>query len=138
MAEQAAEQAEDGSAVVDFCLVSVLLTLLFLGLVQLGLGLHTRNVLAGIAADTARHLAAASAPHDPAGRSAEARSYAAAAVRTELSSSYAAALTVDAAEDDGGGVPMVRVELTAPVPLAGLWGIGGALHATGHAVDEAG
>ena len=36
---------DDGAAVVEFVLVGVLLTALFLALVQLGLALHVRNTL---------------------------------------------------------------------------------------------
>ena len=35
------------------------------------------------------------------------------------------------------GVPVVRAEVTAPLPVLGLLGPSGALRVTGHAVDEA-
>ena len=44
-----------GSAVVDFTLVGVLLTFLFLALLQLGLALHVRNTLVASAAEGARY-----------------------------------------------------------------------------------
>jgi len=47
--------AEAGAAVVEFVLVGVLLLFVFLGVVQVGLVLHTRNVLAADAAEGARH-----------------------------------------------------------------------------------
>ena len=46
-----------GSAVVEFTLVGVLLTVLFLALLQLGLALHVRNTLVASAAEGARYAA---------------------------------------------------------------------------------
>jgi len=48
-------RGDDGAAVVEFVLVGVLLLFVFLGVVQVGLVLHTRNVLAADAAEGARH-----------------------------------------------------------------------------------
>ena len=45
---------DGGSAVVDFTLVGILLTFLFLALLQLGLALHVRNTLVASAAEGAR------------------------------------------------------------------------------------
>lgn len=50
----AAERAESGAAVVEFVLVSVLLTMLFLGVLQVGLALFVRNTLVACAQDGAR------------------------------------------------------------------------------------
>lgn len=46
---------DEGAAVVEFVLISGLLLLLVLGVVQLALVLHTRNVLSADAAEGARH-----------------------------------------------------------------------------------
>ncbi|MSW63332.1 MAG: pilus assembly protein [Actinobacteria bacterium] len=48
---------DDGSAVVDFTLVSVLVIALFLVVLQLGVVLHTRNVMVAAAAEGARYAA---------------------------------------------------------------------------------
>lgn len=48
---------EHGSAPVDFALVSVLVVALGLGLLQLALGLHVRNVLVDAAGEGARRAA---------------------------------------------------------------------------------
>lgn len=48
---------DDGSAVVDFTLVSVLVVALFLVVLQLGVVLHTRNVMVAAAAEGARYAA---------------------------------------------------------------------------------
>ncbi len=55
---------EDGAAVVEFVLVGALLLFVTLGVVQVALLLHARNVLAADAAEGARH--AASLGVDPA------------------------------------------------------------------------
>ena len=36
-----------------------------------------------------------------------------------------------------GGTPVVQAEVTAPLPVLGLFGPAGSLRVTGHAVDEA-
>ncbi|WP_277050321.1 TadE/TadG family type IV pilus assembly protein, partial [Ruania albidiflava] len=48
-------RAESGSALVDFLLVAVLVTVLVLGVVQLALVLHVRTVLIDSAAEGARY-----------------------------------------------------------------------------------
>jgi hypothetical protein len=50
---------DHGSAVVDFVLVAALLSLIFVGLVQLAVVLHVRNTLIDCAADAARYGALA-------------------------------------------------------------------------------
>ena len=55
---------EDGAAIVEFVLVGALLLFVTLGIVQVALLLHARNVLAANAAEGARH--AASLGVDPA------------------------------------------------------------------------
>lgn len=46
---------QDGSGVVDFTLVSVLVVVLFLLVMQVGIVLHTRNVMVAAAAEGARY-----------------------------------------------------------------------------------
>ena len=48
---------EEGSAVVDFALVGALVVAVALGLLQLALGLHVRNVLIDAAGEGARRAA---------------------------------------------------------------------------------
>ena len=57
---------DEGSAVVDFVLVSLLVLALFLLVVQVGLVLHVRNVLVASAAEGARYAAAADRSPDEA------------------------------------------------------------------------
>ncbi len=49
---------DDGSAIVEFVLVSVLVVVLILALVQLGVALYIRNSLVAAAAEGARYAAA--------------------------------------------------------------------------------
>ena len=51
-----------GAAVVDFVLVGTLLLFVTFGVIQVGLVLHARNVLAADAAEGARHAASLSVP----------------------------------------------------------------------------
>jgi Flp pilus assembly protein TadG len=53
---------ETGAAVVDFVLVGALMLFVTFGVIQLGLVLHARNVLASDAAEGARHAASLSVP----------------------------------------------------------------------------
>jgi len=59
--------AERGSAVVDFVLVSVLLLVLFLGVIQVALAQHVRSMLVDSAAEGARYGARADRDPDDAG-----------------------------------------------------------------------
>jgi hypothetical protein len=122
---------DDGSAVVDFALVGGLLTLLFLGVVQLALVVHVRNTLVDCASEGARY--AARSGRVPADGVARARDL----VAAELSEGYAARLTdVEASRIERAGVPVVEVRVTAPLPLVGLVGPTGRLSVAGHAFSE--
>ncbi|HEY8301102.1 MAG TPA: TadE/TadG family type IV pilus assembly protein [Jatrophihabitans sp.] len=54
-----ARERDDGAAVVEFVLVSVLLVLLLFGVLQVGVYFYARNIVAASAADAARYAAAA-------------------------------------------------------------------------------
>ncbi len=60
-----------GAAVVEFVLVGALLIFVAFGVIQVGLVLHARNVLAADAAEGARHAASLSVPASAGGRFAE-------------------------------------------------------------------
>jgi Flp pilus assembly protein TadG len=55
-------QGEAGSSAVEFVLVGALLLFVAFGVVQVGLVLHARNVLAADAAEGARHAASLAVP----------------------------------------------------------------------------
>lgn len=120
-----------GSAAVDFVLVGSLVTLLFLGVIQVGIGYHVRNVLAASAAEGARYGANADVA-DPAAGAAKAN----ALIREALGSSYAHAVApLD--QDAVDGAPVVTVTVTARLPLvAWFLPVGPTVHATGHALLE--
>jgi Flp pilus assembly protein TadG len=62
---------EEGAAVVEFVLVGALLLFVAFGVIQVGLVLHARNVLAADAAEGARHAASLSVPVSSGGLVAE-------------------------------------------------------------------
>lgn len=118
-----------GSAVVEFTLVGVLLTVLFLAVLQLGLALHVRNTLLASAAEGAR--LAANADREPADGEAMTRKL----IRASLADSFAEQVTSGTEEVDG--VPTVYVEVQARLPMVGLLGPARGLRVRGHAMDEA-
>jgi len=124
-----AEENDSGSAIVEFTLVAVLLTVLFLGLLQLGLALHVRNTLLASAAEGARF--AANADRDPAQGEDVARNL----IRSALADSFADQVT--SGSESIGGVPTVYVQVEATLPLVGLLGPPRTLRLRGHALEEA-
>jgi Flp pilus assembly protein TadG len=121
---------ERGSAVVEFSLVTVVLTALVLGVLQLGLVLHVRNTLVACAAEGAR--VAANADRDPADGVAATR----ALVTSALSADFAGDVTAGTVAG-AGGTRLVEVVVVAPLPLMGLLGPDRRLRVVGHAVEEA-
>lgn len=123
---------ERGAAVVEFVLVSILLTTLLLAGLQVGLYLHVRNVVAASAAEGVRY--AANADRD----SAEAAPRTLDIVGSALNRRLAAALAYDPAEIEGnGGSTLVSLHVTGAVPTV-LAGLGGVLpiNVTARAIKE--
>ena len=118
-----------GSAAVDFVLVSALLTLLFVGVLQLALSLHVRNTLVDAAGEGARYGALVGRDGD------DARARTELLIASALSDRLADDVT--ATTEDLDGVQTVVVTVRAPLPVLGLVGPR-ALELTGHAVDEKG
>ncbi|PSS44946.1 pilus assembly protein TadE [Arthrobacter woluwensis] len=116
---------EQGSAVVDFVLVSGLLTLLFLGVLQLTLILHVRNSLIDAASSGARYGALADrVPDDAVARARE-------LISGAVGPAFAQDITVaEAREGDG---TLLTVTIRAPFPVVGLLGPDRVLEVTGHA-----
>ena len=119
---------DDGSAVVDFVLVGILLTFLFLALLQLGLALHVRNTLVASAAEGARW--GANADRTPADGAAVTRKL----IRDSLADSFADGVSSGTETVDGVVTVVVRVE--ARLPLFGLLGPPRAISVRGHAMEE--
>jgi len=113
---------------VEFVLVSVLVVTIVVALVQLVLGLHVRNTLVDAASEGARHAALVGAgPAEGVARTRE-------LVSVSLSPRYAR--DVVASQVERGGAMLVRVEVSAPLPVLGLIGPSGVLNVSGHAVLE--
>ncbi|HEV2890566.1 MAG TPA: TadE/TadG family type IV pilus assembly protein [Frankiaceae bacterium] len=127
--------SDDGAAVVEFVLVGVLLLTLFMGIAQVGLYLHMRNVIVASLAEGARE--AANADRDCADGVARARDL----VRDAIGDKVADGLTFDVPPDgcetttDGGAV-LVRVRAHGPLPLLfpPIGSVG--MDATAHAFKE--
>lgn len=106
---------DEGSAIVEFVLVSILVVALALGVIQLALTLHVRNMMVSAASEGAR----LAATHD--------RGLQDGVDRTNwlLGESLGGMSPEVTAEDITiDGAPAVHVAVTAPVPLVGLWGAG--------------
>lgn len=116
--------SDAGAAIVDFVLVGALLTLVFLGVVQLGVALHVRNTLVDCASEGARYGAFADrTPQDGAQRTRD-------LITASLSRGYAGDVTAGYA--DVAGLATVEVTVSAPLPLIGLFGPSRTLTVSGH------
>jgi Flp pilus assembly protein TadG len=119
---------DSGSAVVEFTLVGMLLTILVLAVIQLGLALHVRNTVLDAAAEGARFGALAdNAPTDGVMRT-----------RTLITEAIGAdyATDIEVGTGDWMGHPAVTVTVRTTLPVVGLLGVGGALEVSGHAAIE--
>lgn len=119
---------ERGSAPVEFVLVGVLLTALFLGVLQLGIDLHIRNVLVASAAEGARY--GANADREPGDGAARARQL----IVVAAGGRYAR--EVSAGVGDDGGVPVVDVRVAAELPVVLGWLPAARIVVHGHALME--
>jgi hypothetical protein len=123
---------DDGSAVVEFTLVSVLLVFLFLLVFQLGLVLHTRNVLISAAQEGARYAANADrTAADGVARTTQ-------AIEGSLGPELADRMVVTPlpASVTAAGAPVVGVSVQGPLPF--VFAPVGPLRITveGHALAE--
>ena len=110
--------------------MSVLLVFLFLGILQLGFVLHTRNVLVAAAQEGARHGANADrGPVDAAGRTREVVSDALSPRVADRMDPQARLVVLD-------GLPVMEVQLSGPLPLFFLPAGPLRLTVRGHALEE--
>jgi Flp pilus assembly protein TadG len=123
-----AGQGDRGAAVVEFTLVGVLLTALFLVLLQLGLARHVRNTLLASAAEGARYAANADRSRDQ-GEAVTRR-----LIRDSLADSLARHVTSGVETVDGASTVYVQVEATLPV--IAFFGPPRAIRVRGHALEE--
>jgi Flp pilus assembly protein TadG len=121
-------RTDQGSAVVDFVLVLVVLVPLFLGIMQVALVLHVRNTLTSAASEGARYAATVDQPLEAGVER----------TRAQITGAIAGRFAQDirATQTVRDGVPVVRVDVVAEVPPLGVWGPGVRLAVAGHAVEE--
>ena len=119
---------DHGSAVAEFTLVGILITVLALAVIQLALALHVRNTVLDAAAEGARYAALAGSS-EGAGI-ARTRELIGMAVSTEY------ARDIESGTSTVDGIAMVSVTVRAPLPVVGLLGVDRALEVTGHAALE--
>lgn len=110
-------------------LVGALATVLFAAVLQLALALHVRATLVDCAAEGARY--GALADRTPAQGAARAREL----IAMSVSARFAGDVSAEATVVDG--LDVVRVHVTAPLPVIGLLGPAGTLTVDGHALREA-
>jgi hypothetical protein len=131
VSRRASLRSERGSAPVDFVLVGVLVTLMFMALLQLGVDYYVRNVLGASVADGARYGANADVG-DPAVGAVQANEE----IRRALGPAYATAYAPEQ-QDRVDGAAVVTVNVRARLPLlAWFLPFGPTVHATGHALME--
>ncbi|MEU1970222.1 TadE/TadG family type IV pilus assembly protein [Microbacterium sp. NPDC019599] len=119
---------DGGASPVEFVLVGTLLTVLTLGVLQLGLTIYVRNVLHDAAVEGAYHAALADT------------SLTEGALRTSrivtraVGAAYASDVVAHERARSGG--PVIEVTVRAPFPLIGLLGMPRMLEVTAHAPIE--
>ena len=124
-------RSDDGAAVVDFVLVSVLLISLFLLVFQVGVVLHVRNVLVASAAEGARY--GANADRTPEDGAVKAK----AVIRDALGSRVADSMTCEpVAGEELDGQEVVDIRCTGPMPIVFLPTGAFSLTIHGHAIEE--
>jgi Flp pilus assembly protein TadG len=106
-----------GNAPAEFVLVGALLTALALAVVHVSLVIHVRHVLQASAWEGARYASYYSTTV------ADGQALARQLITEGLSSTYAESVTATAVTV--GGLPGVRVVVSAPIPTVGMWSLGG-------------
>lgn len=121
-------KSDEGSAIVEFTLVSVLVVALLLALVQLAAALYVRNTLVTAAAEGARYAAAQNRSPE------EGAAYTEHLIGQTLPGSIERDISAD--YEDVLGVPTIVVEVRAELPVFGWIGFADALVVRGHAMEE--
>ena len=117
-----------GSVLVEWSLVAVLVMAVTAALLQLTLSLYVRNILADAASDAARHAALVGASD------AEANARVQQLCHGALRANYPTKSEVSHLQR--GSVSLVQVQVSAPLPVIGLWSPTGSVVVRGHAVDQ--
>ena len=117
-----------GSVLVEWSLVAVLVMAVTAALLQLTLSLYVRNILADAASDAARQAALVGASD------AEANARVQQLCHGALRANYPTKSEVSHLQR--GSVSLVQVQVSAPLPVIGLWSPAGSVVVRGHAVDQ--
>lgn len=117
-----------GSVLVEWSLVAVLVMAVTAALLQLTLSLYVRNILADAASDAARQAALVGASD------AEANARVQQLCHGALRANYPTKSEVSHLQR--GSVSLVQVQVSAPLPVIGLWSPTGSVVVRGHAVDQ--
>jgi Flp pilus assembly protein TadG len=121
-------EADAGSAVVEFVLVSILVVVLVLAVLQVAVALHIRNTLISASSEGARFAAASDRePEDGAQHTRE-------LIVTSLPDEFAS--DVSGRYVDVQGVSTIEVEIRADLPVFGWFGPSDSLTVRGHAMEE--
>jgi len=113
---------------VEWSLVAVLVMAVTAALLQLTLSLYVRNILADAASDAARQAALVGASD------AEANARVQQLCHGALRANYPTKSEVSHLQR--GSVSLVQVQVSAPLPVIGLWSPTGSVVVRGHAVDQ--
>ena len=117
---QVVHSNQAGSVLVEWSLVAVLVMAVTAALLQLTLSLYVRNILADAASDAARHAAA----------NARVQQLCHGALRANYPTKS------EVSHLQRGSVSLVQVQVSAPLPVIGLWSPTGSVVVRGHAVDQ--
>ena len=128
MAERPSGRREGGSAIADFVLVMLVLVPLVLGIIQVALVLHVRNVTTSAASEGARAAAVLDAPLAVGVERTRHQ------IRAGIADRFAEHVT--ARPMAVAGAPGVEVVVTSQVPALGLFGPSVTVTARGHAISE--
>jgi Flp pilus assembly protein TadG len=121
-------RSQDGSAIADFALVSVVLIPLFFGILQLALIWHIKTTLTSAASEGARYGAA----YDR--TTADGQRRTSDVIDETFGTEFRDQVT--ASDSTVSGQPGVEVDVVAEVPELGFWGPTITVEVTGHAVKE--
>jgi Flp pilus assembly protein TadG len=131
LARTSSNERDEGAAVVDFMLVGGLVLFVVLGVAQLALVLHARNVLSADAAEGARHAANLGRDASSGGP------YAAELLRRSVPSAARTIACRGRGETGAGGVPLAAVTCAGRIRLTFVpLGPSLPLSVTGRAVKE--
>jgi len=117
-----------GSAVAEFVMVGALLTVLTVAVLQLGLAMMVRNTVLDAASEGARFGSLAD------NTLADGRQRTIDLITTAVGPDFARDVSIETGEFLGH--PAVVVTARVPLPIVGLWGVGGAVEVAGHAALE--